>query len=531
VTAAVIWLLYRPFAAQAAPTQTLIVMPFENQSTAPGLEWISEAFPEVLSQRMASSQLYVMSRDDRAYAFDHSGIPSAVLPSRATMYRVAEQMGADYAVLGSYNFDGKTFTATAQLLDMRKLHLYPAVESGGPLTELINLQTALAWQLLQQLPSQPAITREQFLKASPPIRLDAFENYVRGILATNHQQKVHYLHDAVKLNPNYTLAMLQLGKTYFDSHEYESASAWFARIPKNDPAAGEANFLLGMSEFYRGNFDKAYAAFNFLLVRLPLTEVYNNLGVVEARRGHRAQAVEYFTKAVNADPNDPDYRFNLAVALYRNGDSAGAGRQLKEELQQRPSDGEAKTLLDLINRGVPPPAVATGTTASNSLLPANQTRVPLERIKRNYDEASYRQLELEIHNFAEVRLAKMSNHDRSVYHLERGKQLLSQNMTAQAESEFREAVIADYTNAAAHAQLAMLLEQKGDVANARVEAQNSVRIKPNVDGLLVLARLDLKQNQLPAAQSEVDRALALEPANAPAQALKRDIASRQTGAK
>ncbi len=530
---AAVSLLCRGAAGQAtSPTQTLLIMPFENQSGAPGLEWISEAFPELLSQRMASSHLYVMGRDDRTYAFDRSGIPSTVLPSRATMYRVAEQMGADYMVMGRYSFDGKTFSATAQLLDMRKLHLFPTVESSGPLTDLIDLQTSLGWELLQQLPLHPATMREQFLKASPPLRLDAFENYVRGVVATNHQQKVHYLRDAVKLNPNYTLAMLQLGKAYFDNHEYESAAAWFARIPRTDPAAGEANFLLGMSEFYRGNFDKAYAAFSFLLVRLPLTEVYNNLGVVEARRGHRAQAVEYFTKAVNADPNDPDYRFNLAVTLYRNGDSAGAGRQLKEELQQRPSDGEAKALLDLINRGVPPPApVAAGTSASNSLLPPTQTRVPLERIKRNYDEASYRQLELEIHNFAEVRLAKMSGHDHSAYHLEQGKQLLAQNMTAQAESEFREAISADNNNAAAHAQLAMLLEQKGDLTNARVEAQNSVRLKPNVDALLVLARLDLKQNQLTTAQNEVDRALAIEPANVAAQALKRDIASRQTGAK
>ncbi len=89
---------------------------------------------------------------------------------------------------------------------------------------------------------------------------------------------------------------------------------WFGRVPKTDPAAGEANFLLGMSEFYRGNFDKAFAAFSFLSTRLPLTEVYNNLGVVEARRGQRASAVEYFSKASNADPNDGDYRFNLAVA-------------------------------------------------------------------------------------------------------------------------------------------------------------------------------------------------------------------------
>ena len=505
-------------------------MPFENRSSAPGLEWISEAFPEVLSQRMASRRLYIMSRDDRTYAFDRSGIPSTVVPSRATIYRVAEQMDADYVVMGSYDFDGNTFTAQAQLLDMKKLHLYTAVESSGPLTDLINLQTLLAWELLQQLPARPALTREQFLQQSPPIRLDAFENYVRGILATDHQQRIHYLHEAVKLDPNYTMAMLQLGKTYFSNREYESASAWFARIPKGDAVSRQANFLLGMSEFYRGNYDKSFAAFKYLSTQIPLTEVYNNLGVVEARRGHRAAAVEYFSKAVTADPDDADYHFNLAVALFQNGDSAGAGRQLKQELQQNPSDGEAQSLLDMISRGVPPPT-ANNPGASNSLLSPNQPRLPLERIKRNYDEASYRQLELEIQNYDEARLAKMSAQDHAAYHVQRGKQLLVQNMTVEAESEFREAIRTDYRSAAAHAQLAMLLEKKGDVSAARAEAQNSVRLKPNVDGLLVLARLDLKQNQMQTAAAEVDRALALEPSNAAALALKRDIASAQTGAK
>ena len=517
---------------QALPgTQTLMVVPFQNQSSAPGLEWISEAFPEVLSQRMASSHLYVISHDDRTYAFDHSGIPQSAVPSRATIFRVAEQMGADYVVMGSYTFDGKTFSATAQLLDMKKLHLFPTVDGSGALTNLIDLQTMLAWQLLQQMPARPAMGRDQFLQAFPPIRLDAFENYIRGTLATGYQQRVHYFHDALKLNPNYTLAMLQLGKTYFGNHEYESAAVWFARVPRSDPKAGEATFLLGMSEFYRGNFDKAYTAFSYLSTRVPLTEVFNNMGVAEARRGHRAQAVEYFAKAVNADPNDGDYRFNLAVALFKNGDTAGATRQLKDELQQRPTDGEAKNLLDMISRGVPPPMQSAAIAAAgNALLPASQPRLPLERIKRNYDEASYRELQMEIENFTEARLATANGPTRASYHLQHGQQLLAQNMTADAESEFRQAIAADPNNAAAHAQLAMLLEKKGDVANARNEAQTSVRLKPNVDALLVLARLDLKQNQIQSATGEVNRALALEPANAGAMALKRDLASRQVGA-
>ena len=530
VLVAAVALVCQNAAGQSLPgTQTLMVMPFENQSNAPGLEWIGEAFPEVLSQHLTSSQLYVISRDDRVHAFDHSGIPQNLLPSRATIYRIAEEMDADYVVMGSYTFSGNVFTAHAQLLDMKKLHLYPPVESSGPLANLIDLQTMLAWEVLQEMPVHPATTRDQFLKAVPPVRLDAFENYIRGILATSYQQRVHYFHEALKLNPNYTLAMLQLGRTYFDNHEYESASVWFARIPKTDPAIGEASFLLGLSEFYRGNFDKAFAAFNYLSTRVPLTELYNNMGVAEARRGRRAQAVEYFSRAVNADPYDADYRFNLAVALFKNGDSAGASRQLKDELQQRPNDGEAKTLLDMINRGVPPPQPSPGAGAGNALLPPNQLHLPMERIKRNYDEASYRQIEMQIHNFEEARLATMDRNKQAAYHVESGKELLAKNIPDQAEAEFRAAIGADSSNVVAHAQLAMLLEKKGDVAGARAEAQTSVRLKPNVDGLLVLARLDLKQNQVQLAAGDVNRALALEPANTTALALKRDITTRQTG--
>jgi tetratricopeptide (TPR) repeat protein len=408
--------------------------------------------------------------------------------------------------------------------------LYPPVESNGPLTTLIDLQTMLAWEVLQQMPGHPATTRDQFLKAVPPVRLDAFENYIRGTMATSYQQRVHYFHEALKLNPSYTPAMLQLGRTYFDNHEYESASVWFARIPKTDPAAGEASFLLGMAEFYRGNFDKALSAFNYLLTRVPLTELYNNMGVVEARRGRRAAAVEYFSKAVNADPNDSDYRFNLAVALFKNGDSAAAGRQLKEELQQRPTDAEAKALLDMINRGVPPPPPLPVNAAGNALLPTAQPHLPMERIKRNYDETSYRQIQMQIQNFTEARLATKDKNTHAAYHVEQGKELLAKNLPDQAEAQFRAAIGADSSNVVAHAQLALLLEKKGDASGARAEAQTSVRLKPNVDGLLVLARLDLKQNQMQAAAGEVDRALALEPANATALALKHDIAVRQTGA-
>ena len=510
-------------------TTTLMVMPFDNHSKVSGLDWISEACPEVLSQRMSSPKVNVVTRDDRIFAFDRAGIPAAVHPSRATVFNTAEQMGADYVVLGSYAVDGSALQVSAQLLDIKKLRLYPPVQSNGLLADFVDLQTSLAWELLRQMPNPPQVTQQQFMKAFAPIPLNAFENYIRGVMSTSRQLKIRYFKEAIRLNPSYTLAELQLGKVYYDNHEYEQAAAALGKIPKDDSAIGQATFLLGMSEYYRGSLDRAYTAFSYLATRLPLTEVYNNLGVVDARRGRRTAALEYFSKAVATDPNDPDYRFNLALALFKNGDATGAARQLKEELQRRPTDAEAKSLLEMINRGVTAPSTVTATTASGSpATPAGQPRIPIERIKRDYDEAFYRQLETEINNLNEQRPTNTGKGNQSLTHVDRGKQLLAKNANTDAEHEFRDAVAADGSSAAAHAGLAEALERRGDASNARAEAETSLRLQPNASAYFVLARLDLKQNQIQPATEAVDKALALEPANPTGLALQREVAAKRT---
>ena len=62
--------------AGGAP-QTLVVLPFDNVSQAPGLEWIGESFPEILGQRLALDSLHVVGREERMYAFDRLEIGRA----------------------------------------------------------------------------------------------------------------------------------------------------------------------------------------------------------------------------------------------------------------------------------------------------------------------------------------------------------------------------------------------------------------------------------------------------------------------
>ena len=424
-----------------------MIAPFENVSKAPGIEWIGESFPDVIGQRIAGDSLQVMSRADRLHAFDRAGLPSGVHPARATMFRVAEQLDVDYVVLGSYDFDGHTFTATCQWLDMKRTHLSKKMVESGPLLKLIDIQTALAWDLLRWNDPALSTSRDGFVATSSPIRLDSLENYTRGVMAGSAADKIKYFREALRINPTYVEAQMALGQTYFDNKQYDPAAAELVKIPPAYPSAGQAQFLLGLCALYLGQFEKAETTFTGLAARVPLPEVYNNLGVAQARRG-RHSAVDSFQKAADIDSGDSDYRFNLAVALYRKGDAAASTRALREFLAGNPGDAEAKGLLEALVAESDPKYAAN----------APQPKLPLERIKRNYDEDGFRQMAAQIQAANEQRMAASDPQTHARFHVGRGKDLLAQGFAAEAAKVFREAVALDPGNSEARAGLAAAQE-------------------------------------------------------------------------
>ncbi len=191
-----------PASGQIVVGHTMVVIPFENASPTPGLEWLGESFPEAFHERLNSPILYVASRDERLRAYDRQGIPAGVHASRATLYRLAEQMDVDYEVLGSYSYDGTRLSASAQLLDMRAERLSPAVAESAPLAELGSLQSALAWDLLRLIRTDFSVPKDNYVASVAPVRLDALEHYIRGMLATTAEEKVQHYREATRLNPD-----------------------------------------------------------------------------------------------------------------------------------------------------------------------------------------------------------------------------------------------------------------------------------------------------------------------------------------
>ena len=502
--------------APASAGRTMVVMPFENVSPTPGLEWLGESFPETFHEQLNSPVLYVASREERLRAYDRQGVPAGIHPSRATLYRLAEQMDVDFAVLGSYRYDGSRLTAVAQLLDMRAQKLSPAATESAPLADLGNLQSALAWDLLRVIRADFGVPKDKYVASVVPVRLDALEHYIRGMLATTTEEKVQHYREAVHLNPGYAQAWLELGKTYYNEHSYEPAIAALNQVPHSVSVAREANFYLGLAAYAHGDFAKSQSAFEFVAARLPLAEVYNDLGVVAARRGQK-KAVDYFEKAIENDPSDSDYHFNMAVTLNLAGDRAGAARELRTALDHRPNDAEARSLLDFLT--VTPPA--------GGIVPSSATtKAPYERIKRNYEEDAFRQMTTQMGSWAEERFARSDPRTHARYHIELGKELMAHGFTTEAEAEFRHAATVDPSSVAPLTALAENYEARGDGREARDQAEAALRIRESAEAYLILARLDLRENRMEAAAQNISRALQLEPANSTGQDLKRTLAAK-----
>ncbi len=521
---ALLFCILPAFAQSANPStgRVILVLPFDNRSGQANLAWIGDSFPDTLNQRLSSSGFLSISRDDRQFALDHLGLPVDFKPSRATTIRIAQTLDADFVVVGSYTINQSRIAVQAQVLDVHNLRMSQPLQDSAELARLFDVENAIAWTVARNIDPHFSVSPQTFLSASGNVSLSAFENYIRGISATSQLERIKRLQLAIQNTPNYPAALLALGKAQFSDRDYDHAATTFAKVPPSDRRALEASFYLGLARFNTAKYADAETAFKFVASRLPLPEVINNQAVAASRQGR--DAVALFQRAAAADPNDPDYHYNLAIALLRRGDFSGAQKEVDQTIKLKPADTEAVALKARIATGKPltPSIAATSAPAATSA----QTFEPIERIRRTYSEASFRQAEFQLNQMRALRMASLPPSERAAQYTQQGHDYVAQGLIPEAEQQFQSALAADPNSAAAHAGLAQIREQSGNTTEARTEAQTSIKLKPNADAYLVIARLELQANQAAASASAVSNALKIEPNNPAAQGMRQALQAR-----
>jgi tetratricopeptide (TPR) repeat protein/TolB-like protein len=524
-------------AGAASGSRILLVLPFDNRTGQPSLEWIREASAEIISSRLASAGFAPMSRADRIYALDHLGLPQGFHPSRASSIKLAETLDADSIIVGSYLTDGGGIVAEAQLLDVPHLRMSQPVTARGEMREMNAVFDSLAWKLARQIDPGFKVTEETFVAAGSGLRLDAFEQYIRGITEPDQQERLRHLNQSVLLSPKFSPAWMALGREDYASQQYEQAAEAFSKAGVNDAGTDEAlkaGFYRGLSLLFSGDYARAEEAFAGVARVLPLAEVLNNQGVALARGGK--DGIPLFRQAVAADPNAADYHFNLAVSLKRHGNNDEALTELAQCLRLRPNDIEAQAVQKTwtkpdkagpsatVSAKTPAAKPATGSEKPDDADGEVEAKAdPLERIQRSFDEVAFRQAALMLDQINSARLNALPPLERAQDLSGQAHEYLDHGLLLEAERLYQAAVIANPKLAVAHAGLAEVRERSGDTQAARKEAVKSLELLPSVDAYLVLVRLDLTANRLEEAKQNVAAALQIDPNSKSALELRRQI--------
>lgn len=349
------------------------------------LDWIGESIAETLRDSMNARGVITVEREETDAAYRKLTLHARAVLTSASAIKIGEALDAEDVVYGTFEWKPNkgggaasgSLTMTARIFDRRRLREGPEFVETGSLDDLATLEAHLIWRTLSTVAPQFAPPESDYKTLRPLVRLDAEENYVRGLMAPADKKEKFFL-QAARLDPHYAHPNFALGQIHYVRKEYKEAATWLQKVMPGDQHFREASFLLGLSLFQSGDFAAAQAAFQTIAETVPLNEVWNNLGAAQSRRG-LPQALDSFRKALQGDPGDPTYHFNVGYALWRMGDFAGAAERFRAVLDRQPEDPEATLMLGVCIK-------------KQAAKPVDSRLESLERLKLNYEERAYWEL-------------------------------------------------------------------------------------------------------------------------------------------
>ncbi|MBS1866640.1 MAG: tetratricopeptide repeat protein [Acidobacteria bacterium] len=510
-----------------------LVFPFENAGASPRLDWLSEGLEELTIQRLSAAGQQVYSHAGRAAELDRYGLPQSARLSHATMLRIGAELDADYVIFGKFASDGTSLTLQARILRVNPPGLQPIDQESGKLDSLMDIHTKLVWRLLSGNDRAYPLSFAEFAKLQPPLRLDSFEHYIRGLLATEDDAKIREFREASRLEPDWPDPSFALGQVYYGRRECESALPWLGKVPRTNLRYAEAVFSTGVCRLWMDQPDKAESIFLSLQEALKdnlvsgadLPEILNNLGLARARQGKSEEGIAALRRAAELDPEEDDYPVNLGLVSLRMNDFARAADEFRDAVEREPETAEDRSLLifALNKAGKKEEADEEKDSATEALGPGALPTVKpdslakMERVKAELDTSAL-QLENLAPQTANAASADSASGSTAAL-VRRGRQELSAGRLDTAEAAFRAALAADSGDASAHRGLADIARRKNKLDDAVKELQAALARRDSAVDHVSLARIYIEQRKLDLARTELDRALKLAPNYAEAKQL------------
>jgi tetratricopeptide (TPR) repeat protein len=514
-------------AAQGSPARETLVVPFESPQAVPSLSWLREGSAVLLTECLERYGAATVSRGGRLGAFDRLQLPPAATLSHATVIKVGQIVGASDVIVGSYELDGEELVLRVRRIELEPGRLAPELVDRGPLADLVAVFDRTARRLTGSAAAAPA-PRAGSLLSSPA----AIELFVKGLIAGSPALQRSYLEQAAKAAPAEDRIKLELWQVHADAGDYLRALDVVAEVPATSLHGRAARYLAARATLDLKRYDEALATLTALDAGGRAAEVLNALGVVQLRRGGGppgGRPTDYFNEAVELDPAEADYAFNLGYAYWMEKDPPAATYWLREAVRRDPADGDAHYVLSAALRltGATAEAerereLARRLSATYETLPAQKVSaevVPrgLERLKDRLERPGARLAALI------TSAGQRDQEAQAVFHLEAGRRAFAREADREAEQELRRALYLSPYLSQAHLLLGRIHLRSGRTTEAIQAFTIALWSEASADGHLALAEAYLAAQNHTAAREEVERALALDPTSVAARALGEKI--------
>jgi tetratricopeptide (TPR) repeat protein len=497
-------------AAQAP--QRILVMPFENVARDSRIFWLTEAAAVLLADNLNVLGANAITREERRAAFESLQVPPAAVLTDATVIRIGQLLGASQVVVGTLQLQGETLLVRAKSIALEAGRIQTHATEGAPLPDLFSIFERLGRQLAPPGTVAPAAAVSF---ENPPVR--AFENYIKGLLAETPRTALNYLNAALQAYPSFDRPRLAMWEdTDQGEHERALAAAERSRLAR----FGRRAAFAGLSHLAMKRLDEAFQIYSALLKERPTAAVYNNLGIVQLRRGasvEAGQAAYYFNRAAEMATQEVDYFFNLGYAYWLHRDMTAAIYWLREAVRRDPTDGDAHLVL------------AAALSSTGQTVEAARERELAKRLSSEYEDIDRRPAsdpvpaDLErVNSGVElpsplnggdtlIASGQRDQRDLARFHLEAGQRMFQEERDRDALQELNRALFLSPYEARAHLLVGRIHLRGGRVAEAIDALKISLWSEESAAAHAALAEAYLAAKNIASARAEAERALAMDP--------------------
>jgi adenylate cyclase len=327
--AVIVWNIYLQKAKKIEPASvdrmafplpgkpSIAVLPFENMSSEPEQEYLSDAISEEIITALAKTpKLFVIARNS---TFTYKGKPVKV-------QKVAEDLGVRYVLEGSVQRSGDRLRITAQLIDaLDGKHLWAEKYDRG-MKDIFELQDEITKKIITALQVKLTSGEKANIYAKETNNLEAYLKYLQ---ASEYRKRVtkedtararKLSEEAIALDPKFAAAYVTLGWTYLwearfgwsksRSESMERALELAHKANALDENHKDGSYLLSYIYRQKGQYEKAIAEAEKLIDLEPNNaSAYAFLGGMLYPLGRGEEAIAAVNKGIRLNPMPESYYY------------------------------------------------------------------------------------------------------------------------------------------------------------------------------------------------------------------------------